>query len=122
MKPVRYDEDADEELIDEITRYELRREGLGIEFLTAVREAVRLITQNPGAWQASEHAPDVRRFVMGAVPVHDRLYRACRGDPHHRGGPHQPRTRLLAQAAVEGTKKESSQPRSGVQILRFQIL
>ncbi|HWO17385.1 MAG TPA: hypothetical protein VNO30_01370 [Kofleriaceae bacterium] len=64
MKPVRYDEDADEELIDEIARYELRREGLGIEFLTAVREAVRLITQNPGAWQASEHAPDVRRFVM----------------------------------------------------------
>jgi len=48
---VRYDEDADEELIDEIARYELRREGLGIEFLTAVREAVRLITQNPGAWQ-----------------------------------------------------------------------
>jgi hypothetical protein len=69
MKPVRYDEDADEELIEEIARYELRREGLGIEFLTAVREAVRLITQNPGAWQASEHAPDVRRFVNGAVPV-----------------------------------------------------
>jgi hypothetical protein len=46
MKPVRYDEDADEELIDEIARYELRREGLGIEFLTAVREAVRLINQN----------------------------------------------------------------------------
>jgi toxin ParE1/3/4 len=68
MKPVRYDEDADEELIDEIARYELRREGLGIEFLTAVREAVRLITQNPGAWQASEHAPDVRRFVMERFP------------------------------------------------------
>jgi hypothetical protein len=32
MKTVRYDEDADEELIDEIARYELRREGLGIEF------------------------------------------------------------------------------------------
>lgn len=68
MKPVRYDEDADEELIDEIARYELRREGLGIEFLTAVREAVRLITQNPGAWQASQHAPDVRRFVMKRFP------------------------------------------------------
>lgn len=37
MKTVRYDEDADEESIDEIARYELRREGLGIEFLTAVR-------------------------------------------------------------------------------------
>ena len=67
MKTVRYDEDADEELIDEIARYELRREGLGIEFLTAVREAVRLITQNPSAWQASEHAP-VRRFVMERFP------------------------------------------------------
>jgi hypothetical protein len=31
MKTVRYDEDADEELINEIARYELRREGLGIE-------------------------------------------------------------------------------------------
>jgi hypothetical protein len=113
MKRVRYDEDADEELIEEIARYELRREGLGIEFLTAVREAVRLITQNPGAWQASEHAPDVRRFVMERFPF-TIVYRACRGDPHHRGGPHEPRTRLLAQAAVEGTKKESSQPRSGI--------
>jgi len=27
MKPVRYDEDADEELIDEIARYELQREA-----------------------------------------------------------------------------------------------
>ena len=67
MKLVRYDEDADEE-INEIARYELRREGLGVEFLTAVREAVRLITQNPSAWQASEHAPDVRRFVMERFP------------------------------------------------------
>jgi toxin ParE1/3/4 len=68
MKRVCYDEDADEELIDEIARYELRREGLGTEFLTAVREAVRLITQNPSAWQASEYAPDVRRFVMERFP------------------------------------------------------
>jgi len=36
MKLVRYDEDADEELINEIARYELRREGLGIEFLPAL--------------------------------------------------------------------------------------
>ena len=32
MKTVRYDEDAEEELIDEIARYELRREGLGSSF------------------------------------------------------------------------------------------
>lgn len=50
---VRYEAAADEELIDEIVRYELRREGLGTEFLTGVQEAVRLVTQNPGAWQAS---------------------------------------------------------------------
>jgi toxin ParE1/3/4 len=68
MKPVRYDQDADEELIDEIARYELRRKDLGIEFLTAVREAIRLITRNPGAWQTTDHSPDVRRFVMERFP------------------------------------------------------
>ncbi len=68
MKKVRYEDAADEELIDEIVRYELRREGLGTEFLNAVREAVRLLTQNPGAWQASEHGRDVRRFVMDRFP------------------------------------------------------
>lgn len=60
MKTVRYDDAADEELIDEVVRYEIRRAGLRVEFLTAVREAVRLITENPSAWQASEHARDVR--------------------------------------------------------------
>ena len=68
MKTVRYDDAADEELIDEIVRYELRREGLGTEFLNTVREALRLITENPGAWQASEHERDVRRFVMDRFP------------------------------------------------------
>lgn len=68
MKPIRYEHAADEELIDEIVRYELRREGLGSEFLSAVREAARLITQNPSAWQASEYGRDVRRFVMDRFP------------------------------------------------------
>ena len=68
MKTVRFEDAADEELIDEIVRYELRREGLGTEFLSAVREAVRLVAQNPGAWQASEHGRDVRRFVMDRFP------------------------------------------------------
>ena len=68
MKTVRYEDAAEEELIDEIVRYELRRDGLGSEFLSEVREAVRLITENPGAWQASEHGSDIRRFVMDRFP------------------------------------------------------
>ena len=68
MKTVRFEDAADEELTEEIVRYELRREGLGAEFLTAVRESVRLLTENPGAWQASEHGRDVRRFVMDRFP------------------------------------------------------
>ena len=68
MKPVRLEEAADEELLDEIVRYELRREGLGAEFLSAVREAVRLIAENPGAWQSSDHGREVRRFVMDRFP------------------------------------------------------
>ena len=68
MKTVRYEDAADEELLDEVVRYELRREGLGSEFLSAVREAVRLIAEAPAAWQASEHGRDVRRFVMDRFP------------------------------------------------------
>lgn len=68
MKTVRYEDAADEELIDEIVRYELRREGLGTEFLAAVRDAVRLVAQNPAAWQATEHGREVRRFVMDRFP------------------------------------------------------
>ena len=68
MTTVRFEDAADEELIDEIVRYELRREGLGVEFLNAVREAVRLVTENPDAWQASEYGRDVRRFVMDRFP------------------------------------------------------
>ena len=49
MKAVRFEDAADEELPDEIVRYELRREGLGSEFLSAVREAVRLVSENPAA-------------------------------------------------------------------------
>lgn len=36
--------------------------------MSAVREAVRLITQNPSAWQTSEHGRDVRRLVMERFP------------------------------------------------------
>jgi len=68
MKVVRFENAADEELIDEIVRYELRREGLGTELLGAVREAVRLVSENPAAWQASEHGRGVRRFVMDRFP------------------------------------------------------
>ncbi len=107
MKPVRYDEDADEELIDEIARYELRREGLGIEFLTAVREAVRLITQNPSAWQASEHAPDVRRFVMERFPF-TIVYTELADEILIVAVAHSSREpRLLAQAAVEVRRKKA---------------
>lgn len=68
MKTVRYEDAAEEELIDEVSRYELRRDGLGTEFLTAVRDAVRLIAENPAAWQTSEYGRDVRRFVMDKFP------------------------------------------------------
>ena len=68
MKPIRYEVAADEELIDEVARYELKRDGLGAEFLAAVRDAERLINDNPQAWQAAEYGHNVRRFVMGKFP------------------------------------------------------
>lgn len=54
--------------VDEVARYELKRDGLGSEFLAAVRDAERLINQNPDAWQATEYGRNVRRFVMGKFP------------------------------------------------------
>lgn len=93
MKPVRYEDAADEELIDEVARYELKRDGLGAEFLTAVREAERLIRQNPDAWQASEHGRDVRRFVMDRFPftiVYTELADEILVDPRHRARPREP--------------------------------
>ncbi|HEY4181425.1 MAG TPA: type II toxin-antitoxin system RelE/ParE family toxin [Kofleriaceae bacterium] len=68
MKAVRYEDAADEELIDEVARYELRRDGLGFELLAAVRAAVALVAQNPHAWQASDYGLGVRRFVMDRFP------------------------------------------------------
>lgn len=62
MKTVRYDEDADEELIDEIARYELRREGLGIEFLTA---AARPFDSSPRTQARGKH-PSTRLMSAGS--------------------------------------------------------
>jgi hypothetical protein len=36
--------------------------------LSTVFDWKHALTQNPSAWQASEHAPDVRRFVMKPFP------------------------------------------------------
>jgi hypothetical protein len=68
MKPVRYDEDADEELIDEIARYELRREDLGIEFSDRRPGGRSSHHPEPERVATSEHAPDLRRFVMKRFP------------------------------------------------------
>lgn len=68
MKPVRYEEAAGEELLDEIDRYQLKRDGLGSEFMLAVQSAVDVIAQNPRAWQVSEYSRRARRFVMDRFP------------------------------------------------------
>lgn len=57
-KRVRLDEAAKGELRSAARRYELAREGLGHEFTTTVRAALKLIAKRPHTWPA-EPARDI---------------------------------------------------------------
>jgi hypothetical protein len=57
MKPVRYDEDADEELIDEIARYELRRAASRGRTLIAKARVLADARWSGSVIAISEYAP-----------------------------------------------------------------
>lgn len=59
IKPLRLDEEAAEELDAAATWYEVRRPNLGIDFIAAVREALRRIAASPRACP-----------LAGGVPIH----------------------------------------------------
>lgn len=66
MKSFSLNEDAIAELYEAGVRYESEREGLGIEFVTAVREDIDFICHSPESMQRIHR--DVRRKVMSRFP------------------------------------------------------
>ncbi len=62
MRPVKYHEAAEDELLSEIGYLELRAHGLGRRFFAEVRRAQNLIAQFPES--AAEILPGIRKRVL----------------------------------------------------------
>ena len=70
-KPLRFDDEAAEELDASADWYEARRRNLGIDFLRVVREALERIADNPQTWPLVRDVParlNVRRFLLRRFP------------------------------------------------------
>ena len=63
---VTYHPDAEAELIEAAKFYEQRIATLGVQFLDAVDQAIRLIAKEPERWQIIEL--NVRRYLMPRFP------------------------------------------------------
>ena len=62
MRPVRYHEAAEAELLDEIGYLELRAKGLGRRFFAEVRRTEKLIAQFPDSGE--EIRPGIRKSMV----------------------------------------------------------
>jgi toxin ParE1/3/4 len=70
-RPLRFDDEATEELEMAAAWYEARRRNLGIDFTTAVREALQRIAATPRTWPLVRDVPErlnVRRFLLRRFP------------------------------------------------------
>lgn len=70
-KPLRFDDEAVEELESAAQWYETNREGLGIEFVYAVREALLRVSERPHTWPLKGGVPphlNVKHFVLRRFP------------------------------------------------------
>jgi toxin ParE1/3/4 len=70
-KHVRFDDEAVEELESAARWYEAHNEGLGIEFVHAVRDALLRIVERPHTWPLRPHVPEdlnARHFVLRRFP------------------------------------------------------
>ena len=67
---VRFEDEARQEWHEAVLVYEEARQGLGVEFVTAVRDAVQLISDSPSRWPAyttNTHAYRLSRFPYRIV-------------------------------------------------------
>jgi toxin ParE1/3/4 len=70
-KRLSFDDEAVEELESAAQWYEAQKEGLGIEFVHAVREALFRISERPHTWPARPRVPahlNARQFVLRRFP------------------------------------------------------
>jgi len=66
VKPLVIEEEAELELAGSVSFYEERKAGLGLEFATAVRQALKKISEAPDRWPSGKHG--TRRYVMWRFP------------------------------------------------------
>ncbi len=70
-KPLRFEDEAAEELEVAAEWYEARREHLGSDFLVLVRDALERIAEHPQTWPLVRDVPahlDVRRLLLRRFP------------------------------------------------------
>ena len=68
-KPLRFDDEAVEEMDAAAEWYEARREDLGLEFVAEVRQALIAIANAPHTWpQVAGEEPRVRRVLLRRFP------------------------------------------------------
>jgi plasmid stabilization system protein ParE len=67
-KPLRFDDEAVEEMDAAAQWYEARRENLGLEFIAEVRQALTSIANLPDTWPIVRAESRARRFVLRRFP------------------------------------------------------
>jgi plasmid stabilization system protein ParE len=67
-KPLRFDDEAVEEMDAAAEWYEARRENLGLEFIAEIRQALIAIANGPHTWPVVGEDPRARRFVLRRFP------------------------------------------------------
>ncbi len=66
MSVVGFHPEAQRELMDSVRFYEDQAQGLGADFLEAVRHAIRSLGQNPEQWPVMEIS--IRRILLSRFP------------------------------------------------------
>lgn len=88
--------EAHAEMIEQARYYENKSGGLGIDFLDAVEETVRRLTNSPKA--GAIEAGSIRKRLVSGLSVHDSLRSSAGPYVHSRRDASTPPTRLLANA------------------------
>lgn len=71
MNPIRFDEEAEEELVAAASWYDAKRPGLGRQLVDLVDEALTSIQEDPAACGFTPHVPralGVRRKLISRFP------------------------------------------------------
>ena len=73
MKPVRFLNPAEQEMLDAARYYELQAPGLGDGFLDKIDSAVRDIAENPETWSILRFEIHRRLYTVSRMPFFTEL-------------------------------------------------